>query len=90
MEEKKILDRDKLWLVFYLKVDGLDTSDIPTYIDSFHNSMRQKFDESVVVLTVPTRGENHVQFYSHEKLPSEFLQGCKDKMNELIEILNKN
>ena len=84
MEENILLDKDKLWIVVYLNVGGIDGSDINEYVDNFHSSMRNSFDNSVIVITIPIRnGETKVDFFSVNKIPDDIQEKCQTIINDV-------
>lgn len=86
MQEKdKILDKDKLYIVIYYGVLGIDVSDVSSHIADI--SKHITFDDSVIKLIVPNPNSNEtkIEFFNNEilsKLNSE-------KINQLVDNFNK-
>ena len=75
-----MLDKDKLWLVFYVNVASLQDADIPAFLQRL--SLKFQYDESVQRIIIPTRkGECRVEFYNMGNVPPLEL----DEFKELVE-----
>ena len=61
--DRKFFDRDKLQIVFYVDVTGIDGSDIPTYMEEISNSFGS--DESVSSFFIPTKGQHYPMVEFH-------------------------
>lgn len=61
-----MLDKDKLWLVGYINIQGMSRDRAFQRIAEFKNHLR--FDESVNVIIIPTKDtDNKVEFYNLQK-----------------------
>lgn len=83
-----MLDKDKLFIVMYLGIKGIDVTNIPAYINDATIHISKNFDESVKVLVIPVEERNtHIEFFNGEMLKNlepEDAQSLIDKLNEFI------
>lgn len=83
-----MLDKDKLFIVTYLGIKGIDDTDIPAYIHGATIHISKNFDESVKVLVIPVKERNtHIEFFNGEMLKNlepEDAQSLIDKLTEFI------
>lgn len=86
MAKKKILDKDKLWIILSVGTGTMNDADVPKFIDQVQNAFR--FDESVILIVNPVRGEvnNKIEFYNAEKITPEVVE--KFNLKEIIEKMN--
>lgn len=55
-----MLDKEKLFLVMYVDISGVNSSDVAEYLNHFANAFQ--YDESIERLIIPTReGESRVE-----------------------------
>lgn len=83
-----MLDKDKLFIVMYLGIKGIDVTNIPAYINDATIHISKNFDESVKVLVIPVeKRDTHIEFFNSEMLKNlepEDAQSLIDKLNEFI------
>jgi hypothetical protein len=83
-----MLDKDKLFIVTYLGIKGIDVTKIPAYIHDTTIYISKFFDESIKVLVIPVEERNtHIEFFNSEMLKNlepEDAQSLIDKLNEFI------
>lgn len=86
MAKKKILDKDKLWIILSVGTGTMNDADVPNFINQVQNAFR--FDESVILIVNPVRGEvnNKIEFYNAEKITPEVVE--KFNLKEIIEKMN--
>ena len=53
-------DKDKLFLIFYIGIDGLNESSIDEYIKEIQNKLKD-LDNSVRQIFIPQRGSNNIK-----------------------------
>ena len=68
-----MLDKDKLWVAFYVNVGNIDEVDVPNYMNEFVDNFT--FDESVKPFYIPTKGDDKTRIEvikpSNDRLPIE-------------------
>lgn len=78
-----MLDKDKIWVVFYINVSELDRADIGPYMEH----VRQAFlphDESVEMMFIPVfETETHVDSINPILLTAEKYKEAEEKVNAL-------
>lgn len=86
MAKKKILDKDKLWVILSVGTGTMNDADVPIFIEQVQNAFR--FDESVILIVNPVRGDvnNKIEFYNAEKITPEVVE--KFNLKEIIENMN--
>ena len=86
MTKKKILDKDKLWVILSVGTGTMNDADVSKFIEQVQNAFR--FDESVILIVNPVRGEvnNKIEFYNAEKITPEVVE--KFNLKEIIEKMN--
>ena len=83
----QILDKDKLWVVFYISTRGIDDADVPNYFREISNYF--KYDKSVNLVIIPTREVNsRIEFYNAEKLTPEIIENFN--LKRVLEEMNQN
>lgn len=81
-----MLDKDKLYIVTYLGLKGVDESDIPSYIADITCHITKNFDDSVKFIAIPTKNKDtKIEFFNGEMLK----QLEPDDVQSLIEKLQK-
>lgn len=73
-----MLDKDKLWIVVYFSVKGLNRVTACQRFAEFRNHYR--FDESVNMIMVPVEEPTRIEFYNLEKAEPMTIE----KLEELI------
>lgn len=87
MSENEILDKDKLWVVFYIGIGGIDDADVPIYIREISDYF--KYDKSVNVVIIPIREFNsRIEFYNADKLTPEIIENFN--LKRILEEMNQN
>ena len=86
MAKKKILDKDKLWVILSVGTGTMNDADVSKFIEHVQNAFR--FDESVMLIINPVRGEvnNKIEFYNAEKIIPEVVE--KFNLKGIIERMN--
>ena len=83
-----MLDKDKLYIVTYLGLKGVDETDIPSYIAEITSHITKNFDDSVKFLAIPTKNDDtKIEFFNGEMLKHlepDDVQSLIDKLNEFI------
>ena len=83
-----MLDKDKLYIVTYLGLEGVDNTDIPSYIAEITSHITKNFDDSVKFLAIPTKNKDtKIEFFNGEmlkQLEPDDVQSLIDKLNEFI------
>lgn len=81
-----MLDKDKLYIVTYLGLEGVDKTDIPSYIAEITSHITKNFDDSVKFLAIPTKNKDtKIDFFNGEmlkQLEPDDVQSLIDKLNE--------
>lgn len=73
-----MLDKDKLWIVAYISVNGMNKVTAYQRLAEFRNHYR--FDGSVNMIIVPVEEPTRIEFYNIEKAEPTSI----DKLKELI------
>ena len=81
-------DNEKLIIVFYIDVRGIDKRDIPTYLDTVVQATQ--FDDSVRVFYIPIEGETRVDSLNPKYVTKKEYEKIVDKFNALIEKANQS
>lgn len=65
MGKHKILDKDKLQVIYYLNVQTIDEEDIMPYVEDFAEKVKKDNDGSVIYHIIPCMGEHEpqIEFY---------------------------
>jgi hypothetical protein len=86
-------DCEKTLIVVYVNVHGLDSADIPMFLEHVSNSVKSGFDDSVQMLFMPTydkSGESRVEVLNPRFVPEdEYKQIVSDFNEKYKEILKK-
>ena len=77
MEQFK--DKDKLWIVAYISVKGMNRATAYQRLAEFRNYY--KFDESVNMIVMPVDEPTRIEFYNLEKAESTSIEKLKELMN---------
>lgn len=77
--DKQIKDKDKLWIVAYISVKGLNRATAYQRLVEFRN--HYKFDESVNMIIVPVEEPTRIEFYNLEKAEPTSIEKLKELMN---------
>ena len=85
-----MLDRDKLYITFYVDVSGIDSSDIPEYMNDIMDNLNKANDGSVVFYVIPVNtGEpTRVEYHWPPYIP-EPERKLSDNIVETIEEIKK-
>lgn len=81
------MDKGKLFLVIYLDITSIPSSDVAQYLYKVEEVI--KFDESVMRLIVPIRGETRVECINPVLLDEEQYKAVEEKINELKEVVEE-
>lgn len=80
-DKDKLLDKDKLWVVYNVNIAGMSKQAAFEVIDHVRKEL-STFDDSVISFIVPIReGSSHIEFYNLEKADPTSI----DKLKELID-----
>lgn len=74
-----MLDKDKLWIVAYISVKGLNRATAYQRLVEFRNHYR--FDESVNMIVMPVEEPTRIEFYNLEKAEPTSIEKLKELMN---------
>ena len=74
-----MLDKDKLWIVVYFSVKGLNRVTAYQRLAEFRNYY--KFDGSVNTIIVPVEEPTRIEFYNLEKAEPTSIEKLKELMN---------
>ena len=74
-----IKDKDKLWIVAYISVKGLNKVTAYQRLAEFRNHYR--FDESVNMIVIPVEEPTRIEFYNLEKAEPTSIEKLKELMN---------
>ena len=74
-----MLDKDKLWIVAYIGINGMSTSIAYQRLAEFRN--HYQFDESVNMIIVPVEEPTRIEFYNIEKAEPMTSEKLKELMN---------
>lgn len=74
-----MLDKDKLWIVAYISVKGLNKVTAYQRLVEFRNHYR--FDESVNMIVIPVEEPTRIEFYNLEKVEPTSIEKLKELMN---------
>lgn len=74
-----MLDKDKLWIVAYISVKGLNKVTAYQRLAEFRNHYR--FDESVNMIVIPVKEPTRIEFYNLEKAEPTSIEKLKELMN---------
>lgn len=83
-----MLDKDKLYIVSYLGLKGIDDADAPAYLEEVAKHISKGFDDSVKFLFIPTKErDTHIEFFNGEMLKTlepEHAQELIDRLTKFI------
>ena len=71
-----MLDKDKLWIVAYISINGMSKSIAYQRLAEFRN--RYQFDESVNMIIVPVEKPTRIEFYNLEKVEPASIEKLKE------------
>lgn len=74
-----IKDKDKLWIVGYISVKGLNKVTAYQRLAEFRNHYR--FDESVNMIVIPVEEPTRIEFYNLEKAEPTSIEKLKELIN---------
>lgn len=74
-----MLDKDKLWIVAYISINGMSKSIAYQRLAEFRN--HYKFDDSVNMIIVPVEEPTRIEFYNLEKAEPASIEKLKELMN---------
>lgn len=74
-----MLDKDKLWIIVYFNVKGLNRVTACQRFVEFRN--HYKFDESVNIIILPVEEPTRIEFYNLEKAEPTTIEKLKELMN---------
>lgn len=74
-----MLDKDKLWIVAYISINGMSKSIAYQRLAEFRN--HYKFDDSVNMIIVPVDEPTRIEFYNLEKAEPTTIDNLKKLLN---------
>ena len=74
-----MLDKDKLWIVAYISINGMSKSIVYQRLAEFRN--HYKFDDSVNMIIVPVEEPTRIEFYNLEKAEPTTIDNLKKLLN---------
>ena len=74
-----MLDKNKLWIVAYISINGMSKSIAYQRLAEFRN--HYKFDDSVNMIIVPVEEPTRIEFYNLEKVEPASIEKLKELMN---------
>ena len=74
-----MLDKDKLWIVVYISINGMSKSIAYQRLTEFRN--HYQFDESINMIIVPVEEPTRIEFYNIEKAEPASIEKLKELMN---------
>ena len=77
--DNQLKDKDKLWIVAYISINGMCKSRAYQHLAEFRN--HYKFDESVNMIIVPVEEPTRIEFYNLEKAEPMTIEKLKELMN---------
>ena len=89
-----MLNKDKLILVAYINISGINDADVPAFIMESVNNLKPKEDDSTLFYAIPVRGEEsrlecvNPKFVSEEEY-KKAKQAC-EKISEKLKELSNN
>ena len=90
----KMLDKDKLILVFYINVADIDRADVIEYLNDARKGLADFLDESIISYFIPVEEEeSHLECINPVKLEGteyEKLDEANKKFSEVLENLTNN
>jgi hypothetical protein len=82
------MDKDKLFLVIYLNIASIPSQDVVEYINKVTEVI--KFDDSVLRLIVPVRGEEtKIECINPVLLTEEQYKDVEEKINTLKQVVEE-
>jgi hypothetical protein len=82
------MDKDKLFLVIYLNIASIPSQDVVEYINKVTEVI--KFDDSVLRLIVPVRGEEtKIECINPVLLTEEQYKDAEEKINTLKQVVEE-
>jgi hypothetical protein len=82
------MDKDKLFLVIYLNIASIPSQDVVEYINKVTEVI--KFDDSVLRLIVPVRGEEtKIECINPVLLTEDQYKDVEDKINTLKQVVEE-
>ena len=82
------MDKDKLFLVIYLNIASIPSEDVVEYIKKVTEVI--KFDDSVLRLIVPVRGEEtKIECINPVLLTEEQYKDAEEKINTLKQVVEE-
>ena len=83
---EQLLDKDKLFIVLYLDIYGIDNADLPSYVNEVYAHILKDLDNTVRAYIIPTRnGETRMEFYNIENVEKKTLDDIV-KMKEDLDV----
>ena len=77
--DEQIKDKDKLWIVAYICIKGMNRVTACQRLAEFRNYC--KFDGSVNMIIVPVEEPTRIEFYNLEKAEPTSIEKLKELMN---------
>lgn len=77
-----MLDKDKLFLVFYLDISLIHQADIPVYVDEIARTFN--YDESINRIIIPVRSESRVECINPSILDESKRKEVEEKLEQLL------
>lgn len=77
-----MLDKDKLFLVFYVDVSTIHQADIPAYLAEFSRAF--KYDESINRIIIPVRSGSRVECINPSLLDEGKRKEAEERLEQLV------
>ena len=86
-----MLDKDKLYIVAYVGIKGINDSDVPAYIYDITRHITSDFDDSVKILVIPTKNrDTNIEFFNGEMLKNLEPDDVQSLIEKLQNFLDNN
>lgn len=83
---EQLLDKDKLFIVLYFNIGGIDDEDVPSYVTEVYDHTLKDLDDTVRAYIIPIRnGETRMEFYNIENAEKKTLDDII-KMKEDLDV----
>lgn len=85
-----MLDKDKIILVFYINIDGIDNIYCTEYLNNARKSLTNGNDESIMSYIVPIKGENSkIECINPKVIDDKEYEHIIEKLNKAQDKLNE-
>lgn len=83
---EQLSDKDKLFIVIYFNIGGIDDADVPSYVADVYDHTLKDLDDTVRAYIIPIRnGETRMEFYNIENAEKKTLDDII-KMKEDLDV----